>query len=250
MDMIYTAKVPISASCADRFGRLSPASMLSMMQEAAETHAMALGAGWDTLRERNLFWAVIRQSVEIDRLPEIGETLVIETWPGNATRSAYPRYSLGRTEDGEVLFRAAALWLLMDMDKRAMILPGKSGILVPGIHRENQLPAPGSLPPLPAGQECLRRVRYTELDANGHMSNTRYLNWLQDLFPGEFHREHPLAGFQISYLSEAREGEEIGLRWTSGPEGQVALEARRMGETAGTDRGRPDRVFALRARYR
>lgn len=244
MEMIYTSRALVNTSRADRFGRLSLSCMLSMMQEAAGMHSLALGAGWDVLRQRGLFWAIIRQSVEIGRMPEIGETVTMETWPGEATRVAYPRYTLGRDEKGEIVFRAAALWLLMDLESRAMILPGKSGILVPGIDREGQLPAPGSLPPVRAGQEISRQVRYSELDVNGHMSNTRYLNWLEDLFPSEFHRDHPMAGFQISYASEAKEGEKLALRWEQAADGTVALEGSRNG------RERPERVFALRARYR
>ena len=169
--------------------------------------------------------------------------MVVETWPGEATRAAYPRYTVGKTENGEILFRAAALWLIMDARSRAMILPGKSGILVPGLEREGQLPVPASLPPAEL-ERCLRRqVRYSELDANGHMSNIKYLDWLEDLLPAAFHREHPLRGFQISYLSEVREGQEVELRWNLFEDGSLRLEA-----GASVD-GKSHRVFALRAQY-
>lgn len=243
MELIYRRKESINTSLADCFGRLRPSALLSIMQEAAGMHCIALGAGRDVLGSRGLFWAVIRQKVEIERLPVIGETMVVETWPGEATHAAYPRYTMAMTESGEILFRAAALWLIMDAGSRAMILPGKSGIVVPGLSRENQLAAPGSLPPVPMSNELTRQVRYSELDVNGHMSNTKYLDWMEDLFPASYHREHPLAEFQISYLSEAREGQEISLRWDARDDGELRLEAIRPGS------GKTDRVFALRARY-
>ena len=184
MELVYRQKELVNTSRADCFGRLRPEALLSLIQEAAGMHCYALGVGRDVLGSRNLFWAVVRQRVQIQRLPMIGETMTLETWPGETTRAAYPRYTIARTENGEVLFRCAALWLMMDGDSRSMVLPDKSGVLVPGVRREEQIALPGSLPPAVLGHQETRRVRYSELDANGHMSNTRYLNWLEDLFPG------------------------------------------------------------------
>ena len=243
MELVYRQQELVNTSRADCFGRLRPEALLSLMQEAAGMHCYALGVGRDVLGARNLFWAVVRQRVQIQRLPVIGETMTLETWPGEATRASYPRYTVGRDKNGEILFRGAALWLMMDGDSRAMILPGKSGLMVPGTQREEQIALPGSLPPAVLGHEETRRVRYSELDANGHMSNTRYLNWLEDLFPAQYHRDHPLQEFQISYLSEAREGQEIHMSWDLGPEGELRLEGRR------TEEGREHRVFALKAKY-
>ena len=243
MDLIYRHTELVNTSKADCFGRLRPSVLLESMQEAAGMHCAALGAGRDVLGSRGLFWAIVRQRVEISRLPVIGETMTLETWPGEATRAAYPRYTVGKGSSGEILFQAATLWLIMDAGSRAMILPGRSGILVPGISREGEISTPGSLPPAVLGREEVRRVRYSELDANGHMSNTKYLNWLEDLLPGAYHRDHPLKAFQISYLSEAREGQEIHLQWDMDGAGEVRVEAHRP---AGA---KNDRVFALRAKY-
>lgn len=243
MELIHRTEFMVNTSIADCFGRLRPSCLLAEMQEIAGQHSASLGAGWDVLTPRGLFWAVVRQRIEIDRLPTIGEKVTLETWPGKTTRTAYPRYTVGLSANGEVLFRAAALWLIMDRTSRAMILPDKSGVDVPGLVRADVLSTPGSLPPIVSGRNVTRRVSYSELDVNGHMSNTKYLDWLEDLMPGSFHREHPLRGFQVSYLSEAREGENLDLQWDMTPEGQLSLEARRPGEAKNS------RVFAIRAQY-
>ena len=70
------------------------------MQETAGDHAALLGVGRNLLDPRGLFWAIVRQTVEIRRLPGIGETVVAETWPGPPSRTAYPRYMVGRTPPG------------------------------------------------------------------------------------------------------------------------------------------------------
>jgi acyl-ACP thioesterase len=45
------------------------------------------------------------------------------------------------------------------------------------------------------------------------MNNTRYLDWVDDLLPGAFHRNHRLKELTLCYLSEALEGQEVTLQW-------------------------------------
>lgn len=146
-NLIFTRKTLVDATHVDRWGRLRPASLLEIMQETAGDHAALLGVGRNLLDPRGLFWAIVRQTVEIRRLPGIGETVVAETWPGPPSRTAYPRYMVGRTPQGEELFRAVALWLLMDVNTRAMVLPSGSGIQVPGLLRGGELANPVGIAP-------------------------------------------------------------------------------------------------------
>jgi medium-chain acyl-[acyl-carrier-protein] hydrolase len=243
-ELIYERSQLINTSVADRWGRLRPSSMLAMLQEAAGEQCHLLGLGGDYLAPKGLFWAIIRQSVQINRLPVIGETLTVQTWPGETTKVAYPRYYVGRNQRREELFRGVALWLLMDRKTRAMVLPGKGGVLVPGIHLEGELPMPRSIAPANLPQHIQRQVRYTQLDTNGHMSNTKYLDWMEDLLPAQFHKERQLASVQISYLAEALEGQKIDLQWGISPDGLLALEGSRPAENDA------DRIFALKALYR
>ena len=60
----------------------------------------------------------------------------------------------------------------------------------------------------------MRTVRFSQLDRNGHMNNTRYLDWLADLLPSDFHASHKVQEFTLCYLNEAKEGEEISLHYT------------------------------------
>ena len=146
-NMIFTRKTLVDATHVDRWGRMRPASLLEVMQETAGDHAALLGVGREQLDPRGLFWAIVRQTIEIHRLPGIGETVLAETWPGPPSRTAYPRYMVGRTPQGEELFRAVALWLLMDVNTRAMVLPSGSGIQVPGLLRGGELANPMGIAP-------------------------------------------------------------------------------------------------------
>lgn len=216
MESAYTIQYTVTPLHADCFGRCKPSSLLRFAQEAAEGHCLRLGADWNTMAQKNYFWAVIRQRMEITRLPETGETVTVKTWPMPTTRVAYPRATEGFDADGNSLFRLLSVWVIMDMTTRAMILPGKSGVEVVGTCFGTELKAPIGLPAALFDRHTSRTVCFSDLDINGHMNNTRYLDWLCDLLPAAYHRDHPMKAVTICYMHEAREGQNLLLSWTGG----------------------------------
>ena len=238
MEPIFRQTYKIEDMHLDCFGRVKPSVLLYFAQEAAGQHCNLLGTDWDTLAQQQLFWAVTRHRVQITRLPTRGETVTVETWPMPTTRVAYPRSTVCYDSNGNELFRMISLWVLMNTQTRAMVLPGKSGITVTGTLRGNELAAPGSLVPKQLSNTVMRTVGYTELDRNGHMNNTRYMDWVDDLLPSAFHGAHPAREFSICYLSEAREQQQIELTWelSEGPVLQVDARRKETSVDAGQSR--------------
>jgi medium-chain acyl-[acyl-carrier-protein] hydrolase len=145
-----------------------------------------------------------------------------------------------RDENGQELVSTISLWVLMDLQTRGMVLPGKSGITVEGITRGCELATPRSISPGALEEVSQRMVSYSDLDRNGHMNNTRYLDWVCDLLPSSFHRNHGLKEFTVGYLAESREGQVLKLLRSQPGQGQIQLEAQREQE------GKTERVFAAR----
>ena len=243
MEPIYTQYFEINDSGVDRYGRLKPSMILFYAQEVAGQHCLTLSVDYDTLAKRRLFWAVIRPRVQVPRLPMRGEKLRVEPWPMPTTRAAYPRSVVAYDENGEECFRSISLWVLMDLDSRNMILPGKSGISVIGTLRGTELTAPTSLMPKDLHSSRKRSVCFTDLDRNGHMNTTRYLDWIDDLLPSPFHERHSVKEFTVCYLSEAREGQELDLHWDFLEEGCMQVDAHRLSGT------KDERVFSARIQF-
>lgn len=213
MEPIYVQNFTVEDAWVDRYGRMKPSAILYLAQEMGGRHSALMSLDYDSLARRNLFWAVTRHRVQVTRLPALGEKVRVETWPLPTTRAAFPRSVVAYDAQGNELFRCITLWVLMDLDTRKMIVPGKSGIMVVGTIRGNELPAPAGLIPKPLGTQSLRTVAFTDLDRNGHMNNTRCMDWIADLLPSRFHERHSVTDFTVCYLAEAREQQELRLNW-------------------------------------
>ena len=240
MEPLFIQNFEITDNMVDCYGRLKPSMILYCAQEVAGQHCNILSVDYDTLAQRRMFWAVTRHRVQITRLPRRGETIRIETWPMPTTRVAYPRSVVAYDEAGNECFRSISLWVLMDLDTRNMILPGKSGVSVVGTLRGNELAAPTSLVLRDHTSHCSRSVCFTDLDRNGHMNNTRYLEWIYDLLPSAFHQQHTPKEFTVCYLSESREGQRLDMHWDFQEEGLLQVDFQRStGE-------KTDRVFSAK----
>ena len=243
MDHFYQQNFTITDNCVDCFGRLKPSMILYYVQEVAGRHFDRISMDYDALAQKGMIWAIIRQKVQITRIPQRGETIRVETWPMPTTRVAYPRSVVAYDADGNEVFRSISIWVLMDIRSRSMILPGKSGVSVVGTLRGNELTAPNALPAKNLLNHRSRSVGFTDLDRNGHMNNTKYMDWIDDLIPSAFHQEHDLKELTVCYMSEAREGQELSMQWGFLEDGALQVDAHRVtGE-------KDERIFSARLTF-
>lgn len=240
MDLIFTKAVTVSDYDVNQQGVLKLSSLLQYVQEVSGGHSDRLGFTWDALAEKGLFWAVLRHKAVIHRLPRAGETIQLQTWPMPATRSAYPRAVQASDSAGNVIFETVSLWVLMNTQTRAMVLPGKSGVDVPGILRGIEIPTPGSVPPGEYPRSVLWKVNQNDLDVNGHVNNAKYLDHTETLLENSALIPQEMT---VCYLAEALLGQEITLRWSLSEDGVLSVD----GVRPRTDvREGTERVFAVK----
>lgn len=238
----FETEITLKDNQADSRGNGRLSGLLYLCQEAAGGHCRELGLDWENLQKKGLFWALIRTRMEIFRYPRAGEPVRMVTWPMPTTRSAFPRAAEGYDAEGRLLFRAVSLWVLMDTKKRTMVLPGKSGIDLEGLTLGRELPVPGSLGPEEATVTEVYRVAAEDIDRNGHVNNTRYLDWLSAFPEGSL---PPVRALTACYLSEAMPGQTLTLcRSRAGD--SLSFQVLRPRENG---QEKPERIFACRLEF-
>ena len=202
---------PIRATHTDFHARLRPGALLEMMQEMAGAHAEKLGIGRQMLLDMNLVWVLTRLEVRMSRWPSFGETLTVETFPMPNRRWFFPRYFIFRDGEGNQIGCAGSLWVLLDINERRMVRPDPVIALIPD---NSDLTAPLGLPA--TVEECASEAVvaqhtpvYTDLDMNGHVNNTRYLDWCCNALGIDTLRALELAEFSVNFNQEVLPGNDV-----------------------------------------
>ena len=85
---------------------------------------------------------------------------------------------------------------------------------VPGLIRGYELTVPGNLLPKVLEHHCVRPVGFSELDVNGHMNNSKYIDETEDLLGAQYLKNHELRSLEIEYKSEIKLGQIVTLKYT------------------------------------
>lgn len=191
--------------------RLRPGALLEIMQEMAGAHAEKLGIGRAMLLDKNLVWVLTRLEVRMDRWPAFGETLTVETFPMPNRRWFFPRFFIFRDAAGQQLGCASSLWVLLDVAERRMSRPDPVLSLMPD---NSDLTAPMGIPATvseAAGDPLIsdHLPVYTDLDMNGHVNNTRYVDWCCNALGIQTMSKHEFATFAVNFNQEVRPGQSV-----------------------------------------
>lgn len=211
MQKTYTRTYRIASYQTDMNANMRPSALLEVMQEMAGAHAELIGVGRSLLLNQNLIWVLTRVEVQMARYPRFGETITVETFPMPNRRWFFPRYFIFRDEGGVQIGCAASLWVLLDVNERRMSRPDPVLALMPD---NSDLTAPLGLPATVAElagalEVGSRSPVYTDLDMNGHVNNTRYLDWCCNALGIDTLKSYELASFALNYNQEIRPGQDI-----------------------------------------
>ena len=207
----YSQEFRIASYQTDLTARIKPSAILEIMQEMAGAHAELLGVGRTRLLPMNLAWVLTRVEVRMERYPLSGESISVETFPMPNRRVFFPRYFIFRDAAGNQIGCAGSLWVVLDVTTRKMGNPTEIAAMMPDNH---DLTAPMGMPAtveeIPGESMPANRIPvYTDLDVNGHVNNTRYLDWCCNALGIDVMREHAMKTFCVNYNQEILPGQEV-----------------------------------------
>lgn len=205
----YREEMRILTKDCDLTGQWRPSAILEVMQEMAGIHAALIGVGRNVLIQQNIIWVLTRVEVVMDRYPCIGDTISVETFPMPVRRWFFPRYFIFRDEHGQEIGRAGSLWVLLDINTRKMVKPDAAAALMPD---NSDLLAPLGLPATVTEvsgtlESFTHTPTYTDLDINGHVNNTKYMDWCCNALGIDTMRGNHLSRFDINYNLEILPGQ-------------------------------------------
>ena len=214
--MIYTEEKSLSYNELDFRGCWKIENIFLTMQEAAGKHVAILGVGYEELKKKGLAWVLIRTSLKMDKYPGFQTPVTVSTWPEPERRLLFPRFFSFRDNAGNLLGTASTLWALMDIENRTLAVPASKGVSVQTpAEPPLKLELPGKVH-MPEGEisESIICPKYSDLDINNHVNNSRYIDWFTDQIPLDIHSQGFLSEISVSYSREIRSGEAVKLEFS------------------------------------
>ena len=210
--MKYSTKIVLYNSYFDVNDRISIKSILNIFQDVASIHAEEIGVGYQEMLNKNLYWVLSRIKIDIIQMPEINQSVIVETWPHEKGRIDFDRDLRILSEDGKVLIIGTSKWCVIDTINRKLQRSDNinyNGEIYPKLNYEDKLNKI-SIPNNEIIEKSKYKVAYSDLDHNLHMNNTNYANLVMNTI-----KNKKISHFEINFLNECRLDDEITLYHTS-----------------------------------
>ena len=207
MGLTYQMKMKIPFDMADMNGHIKIPDVILLSLQVSGMQSIELGVSDKTiLEEHNLVWIITDYDIEVARLSHFAEEITIETEALSYNRLfCYRRFTI-YDEGGQDLIHMMATFVLMDRDSR------KVHAVEPEIVAPYQSEFDKKLirgPKYESLNEPISKdyhVRFYDLDMNGHVNNSKYLDWIFEVMGADFLTQYIPKKINLKYVKEVRPG--------------------------------------------
>ncbi|WP_106495777.1 acyl-[acyl-carrier-protein] thioesterase [Lentibacillus sp. Marseille-P4043] len=211
---VFKRKYHIDLRDVDFTKSLKLSTLFSYFQDIASLASEEIGFGIEKLeKEFGVAWVLTRIRVNIIRNPIWDEEITIETWPLEPGKADFDRDYLVKDENGNIIIKAVSKWVIMDLHERKIKRSKTIGIRYPENITERAIE--GKLEKLKdfgTLEEVYNKViGYSDIDFNGHLNNSKYVDYIMDCFPIDDHKSHAIHTIDLSFNHEALPGDSITL---------------------------------------
>ena len=207
MGLTYQMKMKIPFDMADMNGHIKLPDVILLSLQVSGMQSIELGVSDKAILENyNLVWIITDYDIEVARLPRFAEEITIETEALSYNRLfCYRRFTI-YDESGQELIHMMATFVLMDRDSRK-VHAVEPEIVAPYQSEFNKKLIRGSK--YESLEEPISKdshVRFYDLDMNGHVNNSKYLDWIFEVMGADFLTQYIPKKINLKYVKEVRPG--------------------------------------------
>jgi acyl-ACP thioesterase len=195
----------------DLRGRARPDILLCFMLDSAWAHTKDTEFSYLELKDEGQLWVLSRFFAVFHGLPKWDDEILVETWGKGTDKLFGLRDFIIHSQSGEKLVSATSAWLIIDrktsriqrIDKLERNFPIQLG--------RNEIEARLEKIELQTAERTNFRsvVRFSDLDVNGHVNSSKYMQWILDSFPVDYSEKRSLKSFEINFTAEAKLGDTV-----------------------------------------
>ncbi|MCH4171886.1 MAG: thioesterase [Lactobacillus sp.] len=183
-------------------------AMLNGMLAVADDQLDATGAGDTMMHELNMGWVITQYHFDIKRFPVSKEPVTMTSWADSYNQFFFYRDYALQDAQGEELVHIKSSWVMMSFATRKMVRVN------PDIVKQIQAPQVRGVKkflriPQKDYSHAIHkpyRVRYFDIDANQHVNNVHYFDWMLDTLDMDFLTKYVIDTVDIRYEREIHYG--------------------------------------------
>ncbi|MFD0897529.1 acyl-[acyl-carrier-protein] thioesterase [Loigolactobacillus binensis] len=209
MAAIYTEKHQVTYYEGDTKNQMTLAMLLNVAILVSERQNEQLGLTNEVIHSYNVGWVVTQYQIELSRLPQVDEVVTFGTKATGYNKFFCYRDYWVDDAAGERLATIHSAWVLMSYTSRNMVavIPALvAPFAVPEITGIKHFPRIHHVE-LAAAQTQAYRVRYYDIDANQHVNNVHYFDWMFDNLGMAYLASHDIVSVNIRYEHELTAGD-------------------------------------------
>lgn len=202
---------PYFGQC-DKHQRLNLSELLLATSDSAVEDFHQRGMTYSVLRENNFAILVSRVSLRIHQYPRANQPFTVRTWEEAPARLQLTRRYELYDQDNKPLVSGSSTWVLVNIQNRRIMRPSDFTLRQEPTFTTEFCGLPCGKIAAGTNMKVVdqRTIHFSDIDANGHMSNARYGAYIMDCLPVEF-QQKDIKDFRINYAHEAKEGDKLQL---------------------------------------
>ncbi len=214
-DKIYKQKYLVETYNTSYFQTIKISDLYKYLQEVASQHSEVMKIGFDDLKNNKGAWVLTKQLIEFERLPRALEEFTVHTWSNRHNKIVANRNFLITDKDNKPIIKATSDWVVINLEKRRIIPLTK--INLDFIQSFNHELFANPLEKINIIAENLvnkftKQVRFSDIDINGHMNNTAYVDMVLDSIAEYFDKRYDLIRINTNFIQEVKFSEEISIK--------------------------------------
>lgn len=219
----------------DYSGHLSWSNIGNFTLRVASLHAETHGFGISYMLEHQRGWVLSRLAIDLKERPRSLQHYSISTWVSRIFRQFTERNFEFRNAQGENIGYGISTWALIDYNTRQPV--NLESLPDGGFHEAllDEVPPIASYSRVRVKEPAMvlhHHCGMTDLDINGHVNSIRYIDWVLDALPMEWHNTHAVKRIEAAFGLEGYGGDDLDILVEDAGENRYAAEIKRCKDGA------------------
>lgn len=216
----------------DYTGKMSWGILGNQLLNCAGFHSSERGFGIGSLNEEDYTWVLSRLAIEMDKMPTQYQKYSIETWMENVYRLFTDRNYVIYDENNHPVGYASSVWAMISLQTRKpanLLTLHDGGINEYALSESCPIAKPARIKVNTKESKGTYKVKYSDIDINGHLNSVKSIEHILDLFPYDYF-EKGVKRFEIAYVAESYFGDTLHFFVDELSEKEFTIEVKRNNE--------------------